>query len=100
MNVPPKSETSLPKVIQAIEDLARGGSNSLAPAEVELASGRTETVVQDRLCAETSVPVLIPTSAAAATSRWFVKSVQPGAFMIGHDIAPPGALFRYELRRN
>jgi len=100
VNVPSLTETDLPKIIQAISDLARGGTNAMSPAIVELASGATETTVLDKLCAERTVPVLIPTTAQAGKSGWYVKSVGPGAFMIGHDIVPPGCLFRYELRRN
>ena len=100
MNVPSRTETDLPKIIQAISDLARGGTNALPPVEIELSVGQTETAVADALCADRSIPVLIPMSAAAGKSGWYVKSVGPGAFLIGHDIAPIGCLFRYELRRN
>lgn len=100
MNVPSRTETELPKIIQSIADLARGGTNALSPAAFELASGQTETAVQDTLCSDRSIPILIPMSGDAGKSGWYVKSVGPGAFLIGHDIAPPGCLFRYELRRN
>lgn len=100
MNVPSQSETDLPKIIQAIIDLAKGASNAVRPSAVELASGQSETTVKDDFCSDRSLPVLVPLNALAAKSEWFVKAVGPGAFLIGHDIAPPGALFRYELRRN
>lgn len=100
MNVPSLTETNLPKIVQAIVDLAKGASNAVQPGTITLAVGQTETAVPDPLCADQSLPVLVPLNAAAAQSEWFVKAVGPGAFMIGHDVAPANALFRYELRRN
>lgn len=100
MNVPSLTETNLPKVIQAILDLARGGTNALPLAPIELTSGQTETSVVDRLCGAQSLPVLVPVSEGASSVRWWIKSVAPGAFLVGHEIVPPGCLFRYELRRN
>jgi hypothetical protein len=100
MNAPSLTETNLPKVIQAIRDLAVGRSNAVSPIEIALTVGQTETTVKDERCADSTVPLLVPTSSAGAKSGWYVKSVAPGAFLIGHDIAPAGCLFRYELRRN
>ncbi|KQO43029.1 hypothetical protein [Methylobacterium sp. Leaf85] len=100
MNVPAKSETDLPKIIQAIADLAVGNSNAVRVGTVELDSTAEFTVVNDALCSERSMPVLVPVNAAAARSGWYVRTVRKSLFEIGHSANIPGALFRYELRRN
>lgn len=100
MNVPALSETRLDKIIQAIADLAKGGSNAVRVGTVELDPDATFTVVPDALCSERSMPILVPVNAAAATSGWYVRTVRKAAFEIGHFANIPGALFRYELRRN
>lgn len=100
MNVPALSETRLDKIIQAIADLAKGGSNAVRVGTVELDPAAEFTVVEDDLCSERTMPIPVPVNAAAATSGWYVRTVRKGAFEIGHFAGVPGALFRYELRRN
>ncbi len=100
MNVPALSENRLDKIIQAIRDLAVGNSNAVRVGAVELDPAAEFTVVEDALCSERSMPVLVPVNAAAATSGWYVRTVRKDAFEIGHFANTPGALFRYELRRN
>lgn len=100
MNVPPRTETDLPKIIQAIGDLAVGNSNAVRVGAVELDPDAMLTVIQDVLCSERTLPVLVPVNAAAAASGWYVRTVRKGEFEIGHLANVAGALFRYELRRN
>lgn len=100
MNVPANTETDLPKIIQAIRDLAVGNSNAVRVGTVELDAAAEFTLVEDALCSERTMPVPVPVNAAAATSGWYVRTVRKGAFEIGHSPGVPGALFRYELRRN
>ena len=99
MNVPSLGETSLRTVIQAVRDLATGGSNAIGAGTVTLTPGATETEVKDRACAPGSLPVPVPTSAPAAAAQPFVREVRAGSFVLGHLSAPPGATLRYELRR-
>lgn len=97
MNVPGLHETNLRRLIQALRELAVGGTN--ACSSFTLNPDATRTLVLDRLCTETSLPVPVAFSIGASTVAWWVDSVEKGQFTIGHDAAPLDALFRYELRQ-
>lgn len=99
MNVPGLGETNLRLVIQAVRDLATGGSNAIGAGPVTLTPGATETEVAAPACAPGALPVLVPTSAAAAAARPFLRESRAGSFVLGHLPADPGATLRYELRR-
>lgn len=98
MNVPGFKDRDTSRTIQAVLDLAAGGTNAIGQT-ITLAVGATETEVINRNCGFQTMPVLVPHSAAAASSGWWVKLVERGRFVIGHAPAAEGAVFRYELRQ-
>lgn len=97
MNLPGLTETNLRRVIQAIRELAVGGTN--AAGSFTLNEGATRTVVEDRACVETSLPLCVPTGPGAAGLAWWVDGVEQGRFTVGHVSATANASFRYELRQ-
>ncbi|KQP50837.1 hypothetical protein ASG40_12995 [Methylobacterium sp. Leaf399] len=100
MIVPGKNESNPEKVVQALSDLARGGTNALGASLVALASDVTETTVADSLCTEGALVAPIPTTQSAADARVWLKSTARGSFTWGHDASPAtDRLFRYEIRR-
>ncbi len=93
----PFSVVGFSKVLQAIRALAGGGTN--AAGQATLAQSATQTVVTDRNCLSTSLPVWSSTSATAAAAGIWLKSVDNGSFTLGHASAGAGATLRYELRQ-
>lgn len=86
--VPGITETDLKKIILAIQQLAAGRSNAVGT--VTLATGAATTVVTTAtgLCAPGSVPILVPTTANAATEfgagSLYISSVGIDTFTITH----------------
>lgn len=99
MRVPGLDEPNMARVIHSVRALAEGGTNAIGQEIVTLTAAATETVVTDRQCMDTSLPVLVPVSANAGEVAWWIKTVAKGTFTIGHPAAPANARFRYELRR-
>lgn len=86
--VPHINETDLKKIVLSVQQLAAGRSN--ATGTVTLATGAATTVVTTRTgtCAPSSVPILIPTTANAATEfgagTWYISAVGVDTFTITH----------------
>ncbi|SFG64944.1 hypothetical protein [Methylobacterium gossipiicola] len=100
MIIPGKGETRLDRIIQAIGEMATGGSNALGRADVVLAPGAAETVVTDSLCAPGALVTVAPLSASAAAAGIFLKSTARGAFVLGHTVSDAtDRVLRYEIRR-
>lgn len=100
--VPGISETDLKKIILALQQLAAGRSN--ATGTVTLAQNAATTVVTTRTgtCFSTSVPILIPTTANAATEfgagSWYISSVGVDTFTITHvNSATASRTFSYVI---
>lgn len=100
MIVPGKGETRLDRIIQAIGEIATGGSNALGRADVTLAAGEAETTVTDSLCTPGALVTFAPLSAPAAAAGIFLKSTARGSFVLGHGVSDAtNRLLRYEIRR-
>ncbi|MCJ2127350.1 hypothetical protein [Methylobacterium sp. E-045] len=100
MIVPGKNETRLDRIIQAIAEIATGGSNAVGKSTIVLAPGSDETAVTDPLCTESSLVVSVPMSASASAARVFLKSTARGSFVLGHTVSDAEDRFvRYEIRR-
>lgn len=86
--VPGLTETDPKKIIQSLQELAAGRSNTVG--SVTLATGAATTVVTTRTgtCAPGSVPILIPATVNAATEfgagSWYISSVGIDTFTITH----------------
>jgi hypothetical protein len=92
--VPGITETDLKKIVLAIQQLASGRSNAVGT--VTLATGSATTTVstangaltQSGLIAPGSVPILVPTTANAATEfgagAWYISAVAKDSFTITH----------------
>jgi hypothetical protein len=98
--VPGITETDPKKIVLAIQQLAAGRSNAVG--QVTLATGAASTVVTDSNCAAGSVPVLVPSTASAATEvgngTMFISAVSDGSFTIMHaNSETAGRKFLYAL---
>lgn len=86
--VPGREEKDLSKYALSLQQLASGRSNAIG--SVTLATGSATTVVTTLtgICAPGSVPILIPTTANAATEfgagTWYISSVGLNTFTITH----------------
>ena len=99
--VPGMAETDLKKVILALQQLAAGRSN--ATGTVTLATSASMTIVTDPNCAASTVPLLTPVTANAATEvgngTLYVSAVANGSFTITHaNSATAGRTFLYALQ--
>lgn len=87
MTVPGLNETSLPKINQAIQQLASGRSNAVGVVTLAV-SPATSTTVVDGNCGDSTVPILTPTTAnaAAALATMYIPTatITNGAFVIQH----------------
>lgn len=100
MIVPGKGETRLDRIIQALGELATGGSNALGRADIILVPGAEETTVTDTLCSPGALVVITPLSASAAAAGIFLKSTTRGSFVLGHSVSDAAdRALRYEIRR-
>ena len=100
--VPGISETDPKKIVLAIQQLAAGRSNAIG--SVTLSTGSATTVVSTAtgICAPGSVPILIPTTANAATEfgagSLYISSVGVNTFTITHvNSATTGRTFMYAI---
>ena len=94
VSVPSITETDLKKINLSIQQLGAGRSNAVG--SVTLATGSATTTVsvangaitQSGLIAPGSVPILIPTTANAATEfgagTWYISAVAKDSFTITH----------------
>lgn len=99
--VPGIAETDLKKVILALQQLAAGRSN--ATGTVTLVTDASTTTVSDPNCAASTVPLLVPVSANAATEvgngTIYISAVANGSFTITHaNSATTGRTFLYALQ--
>lgn len=100
--LPAITETDQQKINLCIQQLGAGRSNAVGT--VTLATGSATTVVTTLtgLCAPGSVPILIPTTANAATEfgagNWYISSVGLNTFTITHtNSATTGRTFLYAI---
>jgi hypothetical protein len=87
--VPSLNETDLKKIILAIQQLSSGRSNAVGTVTLATsASTTTVTPNQAGVVASGSVPILVPTTANAATEvgngTMYVSAVANGSFTITH----------------
>lgn len=98
--VPGLTETDLKKIVLALQQLAAGRSNAVG--SVTLATGSSTTTVATSNCAAGSTPILVPSSANAATEvgngTMYVSAVANGSFTITHaNSATAGRTFLYAI---
>ena len=98
--VPGLTETDPQKIVLAIQQLAAGRSNAVGT--VTLTVSAATTTVSDNNCAAGSVPILIPTTANAATEigngTMYISAVANKSFTITHaNSATTGRTFLYAL---
>lgn len=86
--VPGLTETDLKKVILSIQQLAAGRSNAIGTVTLTVNVGSTTVTTAKGTCAPGSVPILVPTTATAATEygagTWYISSVGLDTFTITH----------------
>lgn len=100
--VPGITETDLKKIVLAIQQLAAGRSNAVGTVTLTVNSTTTVVNTMEGLCAPGSVPILIPTTANAATEfgngSWYISSVGLNTFTITHiNSATTGRTFLYVI---
>lgn len=82
------NETDLKKVILSLQQLAAGRSNATGAVTLTENSATTVVTTQTGTCSTGSVPILIPTTANAATEygagTWYISSVGIDTFTITH----------------
>lgn len=100
MNVPGRNETDLAKFSQAIDELARGGTNAIATGSFTLANGVSRTTVTCENGGPGALPRWVPiTESASKATVWFI-SADRRSFTVGHDMnSATDRTFRYEMRR-
>lgn len=91
--VPQITETDLKKIIMSIQQLASGRSNAVGSVTLATSSATTTVDVNSSTIAPTiiapgSVPILVPTTANAATEvgngTMYISNVAKGSFTITH----------------
>jgi hypothetical protein len=86
--VPEVNETDLKKIVLSLQQLAAGRSNSVGAVTLTQNSATTVVVTRTGTCAPGSVPILVPTTANAATEfgagTWYISSVGVDTFTITH----------------
>lgn len=99
MRVPGFDEKDPQVLIQAIRELAQGGTNAKG-GPFFLDVGATATVVSDPTCTSGSLVILTPLSATAAAAQAYIAAVGNGSFTVGHiSTADVDRSFSYEMRR-
>lgn len=100
--LPGLEETDPKKMIRSLHELGAGRSNAVG--SVTLTTGAASTVVTTftGICAPGSVPILVPTTANAATEvgngTMYVSSVGLNTFTITHaNSATTGRTFLYAI---
>lgn len=83
-----QNEKDLRKIILSIQQLAAGRSNAVGSVTLTQNSATTVVTTRTGTCAPGSVPILIPTTANAATEfgagSWYISSVGTDTFTITH----------------
>lgn len=86
--VPGLTETDLKKIVLAIQQIAAGRSNAIGTVTLTTSSATTVVTTMPGICAPGSVPILIPTTANAATEfgagSLYISSVGLNTFTITH----------------
>lgn len=86
--LPEINETDLKKIVLAVQQLGSGRSNSVGEVTLTQNSATTDVTTRTGTCAPGSVPILIPTTANAATEfgagTWYISSVGVDTFTITH----------------
>lgn len=86
--VPGIDETDPKKINLAIQQLAAGRSNAVGSVTLTQNSATTVVVTRTGTCFSSSVPILIPTTANAATEfgagTWYISAVGVDTFTITH----------------
>jgi hypothetical protein len=91
---------TLAQAINAVRDLASGGTN--ASGTLTLAADATVTVVSNEVCTSAAMVTLSPRTpdAAAAIPTTYVSATAKGQFTITHaSAATTDRTFDYEIRR-
>lgn len=100
--VPGLTEKDPQKVILAIQQLAAGRSNATGTVTLTVSSSTTAVTTATGTCAPGSVPILVPTTPAAATEFGFgslyISSVGKDTFTITHvSSATPARTFLFAI---
>ena len=100
--VPEINEQDTKKIVLAIQQLAAGRSNTVNSVTLTTASATTVVTTRTGTCAPGSVPILIPTTANAATEfgagSWYISSVGIDTFTITHvNSATASRTFSYVI---
>ena len=100
--VPSIDETDLKKINLSLQQLAAGRSNSTGTVTLTENSATTVVTTRTGTCASGSVPILIPTTANAATEfgagTWYISSVGKDTFTITHvNSATASRTFLYAI---
>ena len=99
---PGLTETDLKKIILTIQQLAAGRSNAVGSVTLTQNSATTVVTTKTGTCAPGSVPILVPTTANAATEfgagTWYISSVGLDTFTITHvNSATASRTFAYVI---
>lgn len=105
--VPGITETDLKKIILSIQQLASGRSNAVGTVTLATSSATTTVDVTNNTIAPSviavgSVPILVPTTANAATEvgngTMYISAVAKGSFTITHaNSATTGRTFLWAI---
>jgi hypothetical protein len=100
--LPANTETDLKKIILSIQQLGAGRSNAVGTVTLTQNSATTVVTTPTGTCAPGSVPILVPTTANAATEfgagTWYISSVGLDTFTITHvNSATAGRTFLYAI---
>jgi hypothetical protein len=86
--VPEINETDLKKFALSLQQLGAGRSNAVGSVTLTQNVATTTVTTRTGTCAPGSVPILIPTTANAATEfgagTWYISSVGIDTFTITH----------------
>ncbi len=86
--LPGLNETDLRKFAISLQQLGAGRSNAVDSVTLTAASATTVVTTATGICAPGSVPILIPTTASAATEfgagAWYISAVGVDTFTITH----------------
>ena len=86
--VPEINETDQKKINLAIQQLAAGRSNTVGTVTLTQNQATTTVTTRPGTCFTSSVPILIPTTANAATEfgagTWYISAVGVDTFTITH----------------
>jgi hypothetical protein len=86
--VPEINETDLKRIVMSLQQLAAGRSNSVGTVTLTQNAATTVVTTRTGTCAPGSVPILVPTTANAATEfgagSLYISSVGVDTFTITH----------------